>query len=193
MAGFMGLPCASFYKPKLHHTTKETADRLLEKIASGNVSDISESDDEDDVPQEDVPRENDGSIQSPSEDEEEEHQRSSLKEISAEDYLPKKFQWKKRLYVPPSDTDFSGHDECPPDAGKTCTPFVYFSRYVPESVFKVIAENTNLCSVQSTLHNVNTTADEIRKLFGMVHQDGCRRFASCKALLEPDDEGSTHQ
>ncbi|XP_065292667.1 piggyBac transposable element-derived protein 3-like [Dermacentor albipictus] len=166
-ADFMGLPCASFYKPKFHHATKETADRLLEKIASGNVSDIGESDDEDDVPQEDVLRENDGMIQSPSEDEEEEHKKTPLKEISAEDNIPKNFQWKKRLYVPPSDTDFSGHNECPPDAGETCTPYMYFSRYVPESVFKVIAENTNLYSVQSTLHNVNTTADEIRKLFGM--------------------------
>lgn len=54
---FMGLPYASFYKPKLHHATKETAERLLEKIASGNVSDIGESD-EDDVLQEDVPQEN---------------------------------------------------------------------------------------------------------------------------------------
>ncbi|KAH9360153.1 hypothetical protein HPB48_009585 [Haemaphysalis longicornis] len=44
---------------------------------------------------------------------------------------------------------------------------MYFSRYVPESILKVIAENTNLYSVQSTLHNVNTTANEMRKLFGM--------------------------
>lgn len=55
---FIGLPCATFYKAKSHHATKETADRLLEKIASRNVSDIGESDDEDDIPQEDVPREN---------------------------------------------------------------------------------------------------------------------------------------
>lgn len=48
-----------------------------------------------------------------------------------------------------------------------CTPYTYFSRYVPESTFKVIAENKNQYSVKTTLHNVNTTANEVRKLFGM--------------------------
>lgn len=171
----MGLPCASFYKPKSHHATKETADRLLENIASGNISDIGESDDEDDAPQEDVPRETDGSrhfsgtttTRSPSNVDENNHERSPLKETAADDNVPKNFQWKRRRYVPPSDTHFSGYNEFPPDADETCTPYMYFSRYVPESIFKVIAENTNLYSVQSTLHNVNTTADEMRKLFGM--------------------------
>lgn len=74
-----------------------------------------------------------------------------------------------------------------------CTPYMYFSRYVPESIFKVIAENTNLYSVQSTLHNVNTTADEMRKLFGMHILHGCRSFAPGKTLLAPDDEGPSDQ
>ncbi|KAH6948602.1 hypothetical protein HPB50_025223 [Hyalomma asiaticum] len=162
---FIGLPCATFYKAKSHHATKETADRLLEKIASGNVSDIGEIDDEDDIPQEDVPRENrDMPSSSKGEDGDD---RSPLKEIHLEDNVPKNFQWKKKVYVPPSDTDFSGHNECPPEADVTCTPYMYFSRYVPESTFKVIAENTNQHSVKTTLHNMNTTANELRKQFGM--------------------------
>ncbi|KAH7958989.1 hypothetical protein HPB49_007064 [Dermacentor silvarum] len=162
---FIGLPCATFYKAKSHHATKETADRLLEKIASRNVSDIGESDDEDDIPQEDVPRENcDMPSSSKGEDGDD---RLPLKEIHVEDNVPKNFQWKKKVYVPPLDTDFSGHNECPPDTDETCTPYTYFSRYVPESIFKVIAENTNQYIVKTTLHNVNTTSNEVRKLFGM--------------------------
>ncbi|KAH8020993.1 hypothetical protein HPB51_011360 [Rhipicephalus microplus] len=128
---FIGLPCATFYKAKSHHATKETADRLLEKIASGNVSDIGESDDEDDIPHEDVPREN---CDTPSSTKGEDGgDRSPLKEIRVEDNVPKNFQWKKKVYAPPSDIDFSGH-ECPPEADETCTPYTYFSR--PEADYQ---------------------------------------------------------
>lgn len=84
--------------------------------------------------------------------------------------------------MPPPDIQFSSHDEFPLEADGTCGPYVYFSRYMPESIFKVIAENTNLYSVQSTLQNVNTTADEIRKLFrmhilmGVVHLPRVRLY-----------------
>ncbi|KAL3190273.1 hypothetical protein MRX96_019811 [Rhipicephalus microplus] len=98
-ADFIGLPCATFYKAKSHHATKETADRLLEKIASRNGSDIGESDDEDDITQEDVPREN---CDTPSSTEAEDGgDRSPLKEIGVEDNVPKNFQWKKKVYAPP--------------------------------------------------------------------------------------------
>ncbi|KAH8034553.1 hypothetical protein HPB51_025676 [Rhipicephalus microplus] len=108
------------------HATVSAADRLLEKIASGNVSDIGESDDEDNIPQEDVPREN---CDTPSSTKGEDGgDRSLLKEIRVEDNVPKNFQWKKKVYAPPSDIDFSGHNECPPEADETCTPYTYFSR-----------------------------------------------------------------
>nr|XP_037291023.1 piggyBac transposable element-derived protein 3-like [Rhipicephalus microplus] len=93
--------------------------------------------------------------------------RSPLKEIRVEDNVPKNFQWKKKVYGPSSDIDFSGHNECPPEAVETCTPYTHFLRYGPESIFRVIAEHTNQYSVKTTLHNVNTTATEMRKLFGM--------------------------
>lgn len=95
---FIGLPCATFYKAKSHHATKETADRLLEKIASRNVSDIGESDDEDDIPQEDFPREN-CETQSSNKGKDG-GDRSPLKKIRVEDNVPKNFQWKKKVYHP---------------------------------------------------------------------------------------------
>ncbi|KAL3193667.1 hypothetical protein MRX96_017009 [Rhipicephalus microplus] len=108
--------------------------------------------------------------------------RSPLKEIRVEDNVPKNFLWKKKVYAPPSDIDFSGPNECPPEADETCAPYTYFSRYVPESIFRVITENTNQYSVKTTLHNVNTTATEMRKLFcmhilmGVVHLPRVRLY-----------------
>lgn len=162
-SGFLEVPCTSFYKAKPHAATKESADRLLEKIASGNTSDVGESDDEDDVAQEII----DESITSGRENEENAHQTPLLQDRGPEENVVKNFQWKKRRFDPPPNIDFSGHGDCLPEPDETCTPHTYFSRYVPESIFKCMAEQTNLYSVQETHNNVNTTADEIRKLFGI--------------------------
>ncbi|KAH6933742.1 hypothetical protein HPB50_017708 [Hyalomma asiaticum] len=122
-ADFMGLPCVTFYKAELHDATNETADRLWEKIASGNASDIGESDDERDVPLEEVLRENDGDMLSSSKDEDD-NGRSPLKGISVKENVPKIFQWKRKLYVLQPDNDFNGHSECPADADETCTLYI---------------------------------------------------------------------
>lgn len=52
-------------------------------------------------------------------------------------------------------------------ADETSTKLTYFSRYVPQSVFKGITEATNEYSVLTSHTNVNTNPDEVRKLVGM--------------------------
>ncbi|KAH6947933.1 hypothetical protein HPB50_022109 [Hyalomma asiaticum] len=46
-SGFLPIPWSSFYSVKKHVKTQEPAERLLELIADGNVSDIGGSDEED--------------------------------------------------------------------------------------------------------------------------------------------------
>lgn len=121
----VGLPWPTFYEAKSHHATKKTADRLLEKIASRNVSDIGESD-KDDIPQREIPREH-GDMPSSSKGKDGDDG-SQLKEIRVEENVPKNFHMERRVYMPPSDTDFTGHNECPLDTDETCTLYTYYSR-----------------------------------------------------------------
>lgn len=116
--------------------------KATEKIASGNLSDIGESDEEGDVHKE-VLWERIVKCLVPA---------NMIKMRMSSHRWIKKVQKTatyqktligKRPYVPPPDIHFSGHDEFPPEADETCTPYVHFSIYEPESIFKVIADNTN--------------------------------------------------
>lgn len=86
----------------------------------------------------------DSKMPGPSKHDKDAHEQSPLNKEGAKDgNTPKNFHWEERPYVPPPDIHFSGHDELPPEAEETCMPYVHFSIYEPESIFKVIADNTN--------------------------------------------------
>lgn len=162
----MSIPSSSFYSAKKHEKTQESAERLLELIADGNVSDIGESDEED------TTCELTESVVAPEladivddEDAVEEGARNSGEiEDSA---VSKTVPWKKRNFAPPLIIAFSGEDTFTEEEEDALTPFNYFSRYVPQSVFKCLTDSTNLYSVQQCQVSVNTNPDEMRKLFGM--------------------------
>ncbi|KAM7282123.1 piggyBac transposable element-derived protein 3 [Ixodes scapularis] len=164
-AGFLTLPCSSFYARKSHEKTGESAGRLLERIANGDVSDVGESDEEDDTfetnacqtPEQAYDLENEeAAVEDANEDEE------STPDVPCTSVI-----WKKKRYTPPQDTGFSARGDFDVTADETSTPLTYFSRYVPQSVFKGITEATNEYSVLTSHTNVNTSPDEVWKLVGM--------------------------
>ncbi|KAG0431551.1 hypothetical protein HPB47_021696 [Ixodes persulcatus] len=139
--------------------------RLLERIANGDVSDVGESDEEDDTfetnacqtPEQAYDVENEeAAVEDANEDEE------STPDVPCTSVI-----WKKKRYTPPQDTGFSARGDFAVTADETSTPLTYFSRYVSQSVFKGITEATNEYSVLTSHTNVNTSPDEVRKLVGM--------------------------
>lgn len=86
---------------------------------------------------------------------------------SAPDVPCTSVQWKNKRYTPPQDIAFSVQGDFAATPDDMHMPLTYFSRYVPQSVFKCLTEVTNEYSVLMSHINVNTSPDEVRKLVGM--------------------------
>ncbi|KAG0424948.1 hypothetical protein HPB47_027873, partial [Ixodes persulcatus] len=150
---------------KSHEKTGESAGRLLERIVNGDVSDVGESDEEDDTFETNA-------CQKPEqandvENEEAAGEDANEDEESTADVPCTSVTWKKKRYTPPQDTGFSARGDLAVTADETSTPLTYFSRYVPQSVFKGITEATNEYSALTSHTNINTSPDEVRKLVEM--------------------------
>lgn len=165
----LAVPCTIFYKKKCHETTKHSAEQLLQIIAAGEVSDVGESDDDDDdaLEEEGARAELARDVPIDASDDENVPQKDPAEYDSVAENVKKNISWKKQSFLPPSDLQFTGPTDDLPELDEAYTPYTYFSRYVPESIFACIAKSTNLYSVHTSHVNVNTTPDEMRKLFGM--------------------------
>lgn len=158
---FRGLPCGTFYNKSTHNITSTSADRPLEKTTtSRNMSGVGESEDDDVCHEESFPEPWAKQYQ------ENEDYSESLKGIPPPGNVQWKFQWKRKHYFPPSDTEFCDVPDRLSEPDEGYTRLTSFSKHQQDSIFKVIPEQANHHSVQTTLLNADTTAEEITKLFG---------------------------
>lgn len=77
------------------------------------------------------------------------------------------FKWKKKR-PPAIDTEFTGDGfNLPPDDGDVLTPLQYFKMFWDDELTSLLAEQTNLYSVQKLGTSIGTTSNEIKQLLGM--------------------------
>lgn len=60
------------------------------------------------------------------------------------------------------------------------SPLQYFRRYIPDSMYQVMADNTNLYAVRTTGKSLDATSGEMRKLIGIHIHMGSLQFAQCR-------------
>ncbi|CAH1985071.1 unnamed protein product [Acanthoscelides obtectus] len=65
-----------------------------------------------------------------------------------------------KVFVPPNHMDSINYSD---QVGR---PSEYFQKYISDDFFKSVSELTNMREVSKTGHSLDTTASEIRKLFG---------------------------
>ena len=77
------------------------------------------------------------------------------------------FKWRSRRNSEP-DTMFTGnHFSPPPDDADTMSPLQYFKLFWGDALMTLLAEQTNLYSVQKTGQSIATTKQEIEKFIGI--------------------------
>lgn len=92
------------------------------------------------------------------------------------DITPKnRVRWRRTPFVPPNiEWNIEEEDS---DESLLLTPAQYFSKYLSEDIFEAFAVNTNLYALQKDVANFkNTTAAEVKSLFGLHIFIGCLKF-----------------
>lgn len=93
--------------------------------------------------------------------------------------------WSKRAFDKPS-ADFTGVcDENEPCLDELTTPYEYFSRYVPKSVFVELANETNMYFVFKEGKSVQTNEEEIRKLISLHLLMGVVKYPRLRLYWKP--------
>lgn len=77
------------------------------------------------------------------------------------------FKWKKKR-PPAIDIEFTGDGfNLPPDDAEVLTPLQYFKMFWGDELTSLLAEQTNLYSVQKSGTSIGTTSNEIEQFLGM--------------------------
>lgn len=93
--------------------------------------------------------------------------------------------WKRRPFQTPN-TAFQGDlDGVPALEGGMPSPYQYFSRYVPKSVFLELADKTNQYSVLQNGCSVRTDEEEIRRLVALHLTMGVLRYPRLRLYWKP--------
>ncbi|KAH9378954.1 hypothetical protein HPB48_012071 [Haemaphysalis longicornis] len=177
-------------KPQFYSATRarrprfvplEDADEMFAQLDNGNLSDVGDTEDEedDDFVFEETGS-NDGVLET----------REASDESGESDEEPacQETSWCRKAFQKPS-TDFRGVcDENEPFLGELPTPYEYFSRYVPKSVFVELADKTNMYSVFKEVKSVLTNEEEIRKLMSLHLFDGRSQIPPSAFILEACSE-----
>ena len=146
---------------------KISVQEIIDIVTNADDSDLSELSEEEECDNNDyetVPPNNEKSdaVKSNGEDSTDEDDNLPLPVITED----KKhvYRWQKRD-VPQGNQQFTGEFSPPPVEKKT--PLKYFTMFFPESLLRMIVDNTNLYSVQKNTKSVKTSVEEIKTYIGM--------------------------
>ena len=81
------------------------------------------------------------------------------------------YRWHKKEFNSPT-VEFKGEQALPPADGSVDTPLQHFNKFITDEMVQLVAENTNLYSVQKNGKSVATTTKEIEQVFGMFFRMG---------------------
>ena len=84
------------------------------------------------------------------------------------------YRWRKRNPIPVQPS-FIGLKFSEPPADEK-SPHDYFDMIFDSSLYKKTADETNLCSVQTTRKSVNTSKEEIEQFIGILVQMGVMKY-----------------
>ena len=158
------------------YSTEEALNIILAPIYDSELSDIEFTDDEDEVPLAAlIPRlgddiENQDVIENQEEEQEDnvdENEVVNQKEImDISKFLQCQPRWRNKS-PPVTNAEFSGDFDQAPDDCDTWTPSTYFKLFWKDDLNVLLAEQTNLYSVQRNSSSINTNSNEISQLIGL--------------------------
>ena len=93
------------------------------------------------------------------------------------------FRWRKRDPIAVQST-YTG-DDLPDPPLEQLTPRQYFDQFFDPELFDVIADETNLYSVQETGKSVGTNPDEIEQFIGIIVQMGILKYPQYRMYWPP--------
>ncbi|XP_067939799.1 piggyBac transposable element-derived protein 1-like [Watersipora subatra] len=94
-------------------------------------------------------------------------------------------RWRKRKFTSP-DSVFLGATPQPPVSAKIDTPYEYFRRFTPGSMFNNIVSNTNLYSTQKCGKPINISNKELEQVIGMYFYMGLVKMNSVQLYWETE-------
>lgn len=97
---------------------------------------------------------------------------------------PPNMKWKFMEYHPPTDISWKGlvFQDNGEDIG---TPLSYFKKYIPDTIFQMMTDETNLYSVKTTGKSINTNIFEIKKFVSQHIIMGILKFPRLRMYWNP--------
>lgn len=97
----------------------------------------------------------------------------------------KESRWRKAEFEPP-DVQFDESADEAIEERSEFTPYMYFKQFVTDERLQLVADQTNLFSVQKQGKSVNTTVKEIEQVLGMYMFMGLVQMLNVRAYWEVD-------
>ncbi|KAK8765303.1 hypothetical protein V5799_032089 [Amblyomma americanum] len=177
------IPTALFYSarrlPRSRRPRLEDPDIIFAALGNGDISDIDDDEEEvDEAGELDDAVDGDWDNQQELSDssDEEEPDKESAREYGSWCRIP--FEKPAAEFKPVADENESYRDPL-------LTPYEYFSKYVPKSVFIELADKTNTYSVFQDGKSVLTNEEEIRKLIALHLTMGVLRYPRLRMYWKP--------
>lgn len=165
-------------RPRSRHPRLEDPDVMFAALKDGDVSEVEDC--EGDVA--DVAEGLEDVCDSESDAQEELSANSSDDDAAN---IRKDSSWSRKAFKKAVATYQSAGDENKNDFEGLATPYEYFARYVPKSVFADLAEKTNVYSVLQEGKSVHTNEEEIRKLISLHLAMGVLRYPRLRLYWKP--------
>lgn len=95
----------------------------------------------------------------------------------------KEYRWRKAEFDPPDVLFIESADE---GIEERCefTPYMYFKQFITDDMIQLVADQTNLFSVQKEGKSVNTNVKEIEQVLGMYMFMGLVQMLTVSAYWE---------
>ena len=185
-----------------YHKKRFNVVEAIDFVTSGNVSDLSDLSEDDEFDNGDNEMHLDAANTEAIAGDESENEKDNFSDEGDEDDIPlaqlaesnvatnmaddsteaapsgeqkRTYRWRKKDIMEKNVT-FTGEFSDPPN--ELPTPYQYFRRFFPPAIDELVAEQTNLYSVQKSNRSVKTTGDEISSLIGIMMKMGIVQLPS---------------
>lgn len=178
---FAGISPTSFYSSNKRQRRSRylihAADDLFNALNGGNDSDIDGEPEEANAESVVAPQDGDEDSGESTEEYENDSDPGEVSSVSA--------KWTRRKFRPPASQFNAVSNENESAQSDMPSPYDYFSRYIPKSIFLELADKTNQYSVFKEGASVDTNEEEIRRLVSLHIVMGIFKFPRLRLYWRP--------